>query len=192
MADIALKPLFDVLPQGFSGSIRLYQSESSPASFFIKQMEINKLLGYCRGCVSGDIDESFLTKIHDECRRLMNFVELSMCQDYIMCLPTVGKRRDLARNLNNFFREFKKCLSCMDGIDEVRKTYETQDLSVFSPSDVCKKMDADTIDRLNVIINVQKAEIQALKHKLEMINCAFLEYQSTLEDLMKTKEVSEC
>ena len=185
MADMILKPLFDVFPQGFSGSIRLYQSELSPASFFVKQMEINKLLGYCRGCVSGDIDESFLTKIHDECRRLMNFVELSMCQDYIMCLPTVGKRRDLARNLNNFFREFKKCLSSMDGIDEVRKTYETQDLSVCSSSEVVKKMDVVTIDRLNAIINTQKAEIQALKHKLEMINCAFLEYQSTFEDFMK-------
>ena len=103
MAERIIESYCEVKPPEFGGWLRLYHDVNIIKDVYVKQVEINKILEYSRGCVCADIDGSLIVKIHDENGRLMNFVSVSMAQDYIGCLPTTGKRRKLARDLSAFF-----------------------------------------------------------------------------------------
>lgn len=188
MCDIVIKPIFDVKPPEFDEYIRVYQ-EADSSGFWIKQTEINKTIGYCRGAVSCEVNEEFIIKLHDEYGKLMNFVSLTLCTDYIMDLPTVGKKREKARKLIAFFRNLKQKLFAINGIDAVKSECETREVTIepIVRQPMAQKTDEKdiVIERLNSIIERQKKEIELMTKKFEMIHCAFLDYKSTFENFLK-------
>lgn len=173
MIDISINPLFDIMPTGFDGWLRLYQ-ESDASGFWIKQSEINTLIGYCRGSVCCDVDQ-YVVKLHDESGKLMNFIGLTLCQDYIMDLPTVGKKRENAKRLNAFFRELKQKLFCINGMDAVKSEYETRE----PVEKVTYKRDSNA--NLNLIISEKEKRIELLTKQVDVLHCALLDAQSTIQ-----------
>jgi hypothetical protein len=174
MFDISINPLFDIKPPGFDGWLSLYQ-EVDKSGFWIKQNEINKLIGYSRGAVCCDTVDSFILKIHDESGKLMNFIDLTLCQDYIMDLPTVGKKRKNAKRLNAFFRELKQKLFCINGMDAVKSEYETRE----PVEKVTYKRDSNA--NLNLIISEKEKRIELLTKQVDVLHCALLDAQSTIQ-----------
>lgn len=158
MCSSNLKPLFDIKPPGFDGWIRLYQ-ECDSSGFWIKQKEINTIIGYCKGSVCCSVDESYIIKSHDESGKTMNFVSLPFIQSYIFDLPTVGKKRENAKNLNAFFNELKQKLFCINGIDAVKSEYETRDPIKLK----------DSVSVLKEIIDIQKERIELLENNIDTL-----------------------
>ena len=128
MAEIILESYCEVKPPEFNGWLRLYHDVNHVKDVYVKQVEINKMLEYSRGCVCADIDDSLIIKIHDENNRLMNFVSVSMAPNYIECLPTTGKRRKLARDLSAFFKELFACIMSFDGLPAIKTKFECREI----------------------------------------------------------------
>lgn len=181
MSNVSIKSLFDIKPTGFDGWLRLYQ-ESDASWFWIKQCEINTLIGYCRGSVCCDVDQ-YIIKLHEESGKLMNFIGLASCQDYIMDLPTVGKKRENAKKLNTFFRELKQKLFCINGIDAVKSEYETREPVEKVP------YNRGSNATLSFVISEKEKRIELLTKQIDMLHCALLDAQNTIkcaiESIMK-------
>lgn len=128
MSEIILESYCEVKPPEFNGWLRLYHDVNHVKGVYVKQVEINKILEYSRGCVCAEIDDSLIIKIHDENNRLMNFVSVSMAPNYIECLPTTGKRRKLARDLSAFFKELFACIMSFDGLPGIKTKFESREI----------------------------------------------------------------
>lgn len=163
MCDIVIKPIFDIKPPEFDEYIRVYQ-ETDSSGFWIKQTEINKIIGYCRGAVSCEINEEFIKKLHDEYGKLMNFVALTLCTDYIMDLPTVGKKRENARKLIAFFRNLKQKLFAINGIEAVKSDCDIREVGI-EPMARAQKTNTSSAE-FSAIIAEKDKEIERLNIKI--------------------------
>lgn len=166
MAEIIIESYCDVKPPEFGGWLRLYHDVSHVKDVYVKQVEINKMLEYSRGCVCANIDNSLIIKIHDENNRLMNFVGVSMAQDYIECLPTTGKRRKLARDLSAFFKDLFTCIISFDGLPAIKTKFETREIVDYDDNSE-KECYKDRIKSLT-------AENAALKKTIKSMMACFL------------------
>ena len=179
MAERIIESYCEVKPPEFGGWLRLYHDVNIIKDVYVKQVEINKILEYSRGCVCADIDGSLIVKIHDENGRLMNFVSVSMAQDYIGCLPTTGKRRKLARDLSAFFKDLFACIISFDGLPAIKTKFETREI-VDCDDNSEKKCNKDRIKsladenaELKKTIKAMMACFVGLKNEIgrDILNC---------------------
>lgn len=183
MIDISITPLFEIRPPEFDGWLRLYQ-EVDKSGFWVKQNEINTLIGYSRGAVCYDTDDSFIIKIHDESGKLMNFVGLTLCQDYIMDLPSVGKKRENARKLIAFFRNLKQKLFAINGIEAVKSEYETREVSIEPMARQPRVQKTETSSaEFSAIIAEKDKEIERLNIKISHLKDKYID---TFENFFNT------
>lgn len=183
MIDISITPLFEIRPPEFDGWLRLYQ-EVDKSGFWVKQTEINTLIGYSRGAVCYDTDDSFIIKIHDESGKLMNFVGLTLCQDYIMDLPSVGKKRENARKLIAFFRNLKQKLFAINGIEAVKSECETREVSIEPMARQPRAQKTDTSSaEFSAIIEEKDKEIERLKNLIIHIKMEYNGIFDVLRDV---------
>lgn len=194
MSEIILESYCDVKPPEFNGWLRLYHDVNHIKDVYVKQVEINKILEYSRGCVCADIDDSLIIKIHDENRRLMNFVSVSCAQDYIECLPTTGKRRKLARDLSMFFKELFACIMSFDGLPAIKTKFECREI-VDCDDNAEKECYKDRIKSLTKENDALKTTIKGMMACFlglrDNIGCNILDTFSQMRDLIGGNEDAE-